>query len=98
MLGILGSRKLGITSWKICLLHAGLFSAYADTIFICFPEIEHTTETSLPLQSFDDDTIDNPGEFLNMIAAFCLLEVRAMEVAVQQPSAECTAIFNMCIV
>ena len=29
---------------------------------------------------------------------FCLLEVRAMVVAVQQPSAECTAIFTVCIV
>ena len=29
---------------------------------------------------------------------FCLLEVRAMVVAVQQPAAECTAIFTVCIV
>ena len=29
---------------------------------------------------------------------FCLLEVRAMVVAVQQLSAECTAIFTVCIV
>ena len=29
---------------------------------------------------------------------FCLLEVRAMVVAIQQPSAECTAIFTVCIV
>ena len=29
---------------------------------------------------------------------FCLLEVRAMVVAVQQPSAECIAIFTVCIV
>ena len=30
---------------------------------------------------------------------FCLIEVRAMMVAaVQQPSAECTAIFTVCIV
>ena len=29
---------------------------------------------------------------------FCLIEVRAMVVAVQLPSAECTAIFTMCIV
>ena len=28
----------------------------------------------------------------------CLIEVRAMAVAVQQPSAKCTAIFTMCIV
>ena len=31
-------------------------------------------------------------------AYFCLLEVRAMVVAVQQPSAECTAILTVCIV
>ena len=30
--------------------------------------------------------------------SFCLLEVRAMVVAAQQPLAECTAIFALCIV
>ena len=29
---------------------------------------------------------------------FCLIEVRAMVVAVQQPLAECTAIFTVCII
>ena len=35
---------------------------------------------------------------LTLCFGFCLLEVRAMVVAVQQPSAEYTAIFTLCIV
>ena len=33
-----------------------------------------------------------------MLSHFFLIEVRAMVVAVQQPLAECTAIFTVCIV
>ena len=35
---------------------------------------------------------------LLILIYFCLIEVRAMVVAVQQPLAECTAIFTVCIV
>ena len=34
----------------------------------------------------------------DQICNFCLIEVRAMVVAIQQPSEECTAIFTVCIV
>ena len=32
------------------------------------------------------------------LPSFCLIEVKAMVVALQQPLAECTAIFTVCIV
>ena len=38
------------------------------------------------------------GGQLNPKTYFCVIEVRAMVVAVQQPLAECTTIFTMCIV
>ena len=45
--------------------------------------IFHEFRSFIPIQSY---------------TTFCLIEVRAMIVAVQPPSAECTAIFTMSIV
>ena len=42
--------------------------------------------------------MDNTHGIDSCVFRFCLLEVRAMVVAVQQPLAECTAIFTVCIV
>ena len=40
----------------------------------------------------------NKGLWQSEPPVFCLIEVAAMVVAVQQPPAECTAIFTVCIV
>ena len=55
--------------------------------------------TSYPwILNFSDESIRNRQWTYLWSLNFCLIEVKAMVVAVQQRSAECTAIFTVCIV
>ena len=71
------------SAWNYIYLHC--------TLILVFQQFFHGLKSSTSFITLTERT------FLQK-TGFCLLEVRAMVVAVQQPSAERTAILTMCIV